>query len=129
MRYLKYEELLFIHSAIIDSTGGLHGIRDIGFLLSILEKPKLKFLGKEIYKSIFQKAAVYLESIANYHPFIDGNKRTAIAAAVRFLNLNGYNFEASDKEIESFILMVVKEKPKIDVITKWLRKHSKKRKN
>jgi len=129
MKYLKYEELLFIHSAIIDATGGLHGVRDLGLLLSIIEKPKLKFLGKEIYRSVFQKAAVYLESIAKYHPFVDGNKRTAIADALRFLNLNSYNFDAPDEEIENFILMVVEEKLDIDIIAKWLRKHSRKRKN
>ncbi|MEM1973793.1 MAG: type II toxin-antitoxin system death-on-curing family toxin [Thermoplasmata archaeon] len=129
MKYLKYEELLFIHSAIIDATGGLHGVRDLGLLLSIIEKPKLKFLGKEIYRSVFQKATVYLESIAKYHPFVDGNKRTAIAAALRFLNLNSYNFDASDEEIENFILMVVEEKLDIDMIAKWLKKHSRKRKN
>ena len=76
MKYLTAEEILVIHSEIIDKTGGLHGTRDVGLLMSIVERPKSKFSGQELYKGIFKKVAVYLESLAQYHVFADGNKRT-----------------------------------------------------
>lgn len=126
MRYLTGEEVLVIHSEIIDETGGLHGVRDAGLLISIIERPKTAFSGKEMYKGIFEKASVYLESLARYHIFIDGNKRTAIAASARFLFLSGYELAARNKEIENFVLKVVSKKLSLKVIAKWLRAHSKK---
>ncbi|MBI3305432.1 type II toxin-antitoxin system death-on-curing family toxin [Candidatus Parcubacteria bacterium] len=80
MNYLTGEEILAIHSEIIDQTGGLHGVRDAGLLASILERPKTAFGGKEMHRGLFKKAAVYMEGLARYHVFTDGNKRTAIAA-------------------------------------------------
>jgi len=91
MRYLTGDEILVIHSEIIEETGGTHGIRDVNLFLSLLERPKMGFGGKPLYSDVFQKAAAYLESLAKFHVFIDGNKRTAFAAASRFLFLNEYN--------------------------------------
>lgn len=126
MKYLTGEEILALHSDIIDQTGGTHGIRDAGLFVSIVEKPKMEFGGKELHPGTFKKAAVYLESLANYHVFLDGNKRTAFASAVRFLFINGYAFNAHNIEVEKFMLRVVSEKLDVKVIAKWLRKHSKK---
>lgn len=74
-----------IHAKIIDETGGAHGIREIGLLVSATERPKASFGGTELYPTLFPKAAAYLESLARYHVFVDGNKRTSIAASNRFL--------------------------------------------
>lgn len=126
MRYLTGEEILIIHSEIIDETGGLHRVRDAGLLISIIEKPKASFGGKELYKNVFEKAAAYLESFATYHIFVDGNKRTAIAAAVRFLFLSGYDIVAQNKEIEALTLGVALKKLSVKEIAAWLKKHSRK---
>jgi len=128
MRYLKGEEILAIHSDIIDETGGSHGIRDVGLFLSIIEKPKIQFGGKELYRGIFTKAAAYLEAFARYHVFVDGNKRTAIASATLFLFLNKYEFNATNKQVENFVVRVVVKKLEISHITEWLKKNSKKSK-
>ena len=106
MKYLKAEDILVIHSEIIDETGGLHGVRDIGLLMSIVEKPKSKFGGKDLYVGIFKKAAVYLESIVQYHVFLDGNKRTGALSAARFLFINGYEFIPTNKDLEDFVIKV-----------------------
>ena len=124
MRYLTGEEALFIHSEIVDATGGMHGVRDPGLLVSIIEKPKMKFGGKDLYAGIFKKAAVYFEGFATYHVFVDGNKRTSVVASARFLTLNGYELVASNKEVERFVLAVVAEKLNIPSIAAWLKKHS-----
>lgn len=124
MKYLTGEEILVIHSEIIDETGGLHGIRDAGLLISIVARPKTAFGGRETYKTVFEKAAVYLESLAKYHIFVDGNKRTAIVAAARFLYLNNFEIRAANKNVESFVLKIISEKLEIKIIAKWLKKHS-----
>ncbi len=124
MKYLAGEEILVIHARIIDETGGLHGVRDTGLFLSILEKPRMKFGGKDLYQGVFAKAAVYFEAFASYHVFVDGNKRTAFAAAARFLFLNGYEVVVSNKDVEQFVLRSVVQKLDINVIASWLKKHS-----
>ncbi|MDO8183881.1 MAG: type II toxin-antitoxin system death-on-curing family toxin [bacterium] len=126
MRYLTGEELLIIHSLIIEETGGSHGVRDVSLLASIIAKPKMQFGGKDLYPGVFTKAAVIFESIASYHVFIDGNKRTAIITAARFLNLNGYNLHLDNKTLEDFTLQAVVEKLSIEVIAIWFKKKAKK---
>lgn len=126
MKYLTGDEILAIHSEIIDATGGAHGVRDAGLFVSIIEKPKARFGGKELYKGIFMKTAVYLEAFVNYHVFIDGNKRTGIAAAARFLFLNGLELKATNNEVERFVLKVTTSKLKLNTISFWFKKHSKK---
>ena len=126
MRYLSGEEVLIIHSEIIDQTSGMHGVREVGLLASIIEKPKTRFGGKELYIGVFQKAAVYLESFVHYHVFIDGNKRTGFATSVRFLYINGFNFVADNKEVENFVIKVALEKLDPVTIADWFKKHSRK---
>lgn len=127
MKYLTAQDILIIHAKIIEETGGLHGVRDVGLLISLTERPKAGFGGKELYRGVFKKAAVYLESLAHYHVFIDGNKRTGITASARFLFLNDSELSASNKELEQFVLEVVVKKLDLETIANWLKKHSKKK--
>lgn len=124
MHYVAAEEILAIHSEIIDATGGSHGVRDPHLLASIAEKPKGGFSEKELYKGVFLKASVYLESVANYHVFIDGNKRTAVAVAARFLHMNGYELDASNEDLEDLVLRVATKKTDHDAVALWLKKNS-----
>lgn len=126
MKYLKAEEVLVIHSEIIDATGGMHGIRDTNLFASILERPKSAFAGKDMYGGVFKKGAVYLESIIQYHVFVDGNKRTAAVSMARFLFLNGYDLVVPNKIIEDFVVKVAVEKLDIEIIAAWIKKYSKK---
>jgi death-on-curing protein len=127
MKYLTAQDILVLHALAIDETGGVHGVRDVGLLQSIAERPKMRFGGKPLYPGVFTKAAAYFESLARYHVFIDGNKRTAVIASARFLFLNGIELTAANGEIEAFALRVVKEKLDVDTIAVWLKKHSKKK--
>ncbi|MEK9174399.1 MAG: type II toxin-antitoxin system death-on-curing family toxin, partial [Patescibacteria group bacterium] len=104
---------------------GLHGVRDINLLGSIIERPKMAMGGKDLYLDIFEKAAVYFESCACHHVFIDGNKRTAIALAARFLHINGYILKTSNEILENFVSDAVVKKYDIAKIAVWLKKHSK----
>ena len=124
--YLTHEEVLVIHAKIVDETGGAHGIRDIHRIASLVKRPKMQYGGADLYPTLSKKAAVYFHSTALDHPFIDGNKRTAIALAVRFLHLNDYEFSCSNAEMEKFVLDAVVKKYEIKAIAEWLKKHSKK---
>jgi death on curing protein len=85
MKYLSAQDILAIHARIVDKTGGSQGIRDIGLLQSVVERPKTKLSGQEMYLDVFSKAAATQEALAKYHVFVDGNKRTSVSAATRFL--------------------------------------------
>lgn len=115
-----------MHALVIDDTGGAHGVRDLSLLQSIAYKPQSRFGGKELYKGPFEKAAVLLEAVANYHVFIDGNKRTALVAAARFLSINGYEFTASNKAAEKTILAVATKEISMGKLQVWLQKNAKK---
>lgn len=126
MRYLIAEEILTIHDLEIERRGGVLGIRDLGLLCSIVERPKTAMFGNEFYSDIFSKAACYLEAIATYHVFADGNKRTSILTTGVFLGLNDYDFIVPNPEVVRFVLAVATKKKSMTDIAKWLKKHSKK---
>jgi death-on-curing protein len=80
---------------------------DSALLESAVARPRQSAGGEDAYPDIHSKAAALLESLALNHPFIDGNKRTAILATIWFYNLNGWWFTASQDELVDFVLEVV----------------------
>jgi len=72
------------------------------------------------------KAAVLLEAIANYHIFVDGNKRTAFVATARFLAVNGYEIIATNKDTEKTVLGVAEKSLNVNKLSRWLKKNSRK---
>lgn len=115
--------LTFIHDEIIDASGGTKGYHDVGLIESALARPQHSAFGEDAYVGVFEKAAALLHSIANNHGFRDGNKRTAMAAAIYYLSLNGITVTITNKEYESFMLHVVNDKPQVREITDWLIAH------
>lgn len=93
-----------LHAEQLRLHGGASGVRDEGMLESALARP----LQKETYgePDLCDLAAAYLFGIAKNHPFVDGNKRTAFAAADLFLYFNGLSIEATPEEIINLVLMV-----------------------
>lgn len=93
-----------LHAEQLRLHGGAAGVRDVGMLESALFRPQQK----EAYgdPDIADLAAAYLFGIAKNHPFVDGNKRTALAAADLFLYFNGFNLEADEDDLIQFVLMV-----------------------
>ena len=127
MRYLTKEQLLLVHSLVIDETGGVHGIRDAQAVLSSEAAPRQSVFGKEMFPDIFQKAAAYARGIFITRPFNDGNKRTALAAAAVFLAYNGYQFSAKEKASAQFFAKLSPDKFNLKALTSWLTQHVKKR--
>ena len=126
MNYLTAEQILFIHYRLIEETGGSHGIRDIALLQSAIARPQASFDNNDLYPDLFTKAASLMHSIIKNHPFIDGNKRTAITSASIFLQRNNYILTASNKELEQFTLKIASENIEIEKIANWFKKHTKK---
>ena len=124
MKYLTEEQVLFIHSRLIDETGGVHGVRDLGLLQSAVSRPKATFGSEDLYPDICHKAAALMESLIKNHPFIDGNKRTGITSAGIFLIMNHYSLETSQKELEVFTLDIATGKTSFEDIVEWLKKYS-----
>jgi death-on-curing protein len=120
MLYLTPEQVLFIHTRLIAETGGLGGVRDLGMLASAVGRPAASFDNKDLYPDLFSKAAALMASLINNHPFVDGNKRTGIAAAALFLRINGCKLTARPAEVENKTLLVARNKMSLDEIAGWL---------
>lgn len=125
--FLTMEDILFIHEKEIQKAGGDPGIRQEQDIQSCADSPKASFDG-EYLNDLFEMAASYIICLTIRHPFIDGNKRTALASALTFLYLNGYEVEESyDMELADLILdFLSKDITKQDV-AKHLKENAKKR--
>jgi death-on-curing protein len=123
--YLSIQQVLFIHTRVIDQTGGGHGIRDLHLLQSALSRPKTTFDKKELYPTELEKAAALIESLVNNHPLIDGNKRTGITVMVMFLEINDKKIKATNKDIIELGLGIAKSKYNYKQIVSWLKTHTK----
>ena len=92
--FLTLDEVLGIHADQIRRYGGRPGLRDLGLLQSALAMPQTTFGGEFLHGTVFEMAAAYLFHLARNHPFVDGNKRTALMSALVFLGLNGQRLGA-----------------------------------
>lgn len=128
LHLITFEQALFAHDKIIAETGGSQGIRDFGLLDSALNRPAHSFGGVYLYETIFEKAAALIHSLLLNHPFVDGNKRTSTFLAYRFLLINNYKMETTNKELVKFALNIESKKLNLERIAKWLKSHSKKTK-
>jgi len=127
VRFVDIEKVYLIHQAMLAAAGGKGGVRDFALLHSAVERPKATFDGKDLYPTIFAKAAALLQSLCMNHAFTDGNKRTAFESTKLFLWLNGYHLQAKPVEAADFMVVVDNEKPDFPVIMSWLKMHSTKR--
>ncbi len=95
-----------IHAEALRQFGGLDGVRDENLLASAVLTPQSSFGGKSPYTDIVEVAAAYLFYICKNHPFLDGNKRTAMMAAIVFLRLNGIEPQPDSERWEKLMLDV-----------------------
>ncbi len=123
-QYLLPEQVLFLHSRLIAETGGAHGVRDLGMLLSAIGRPQTTFDHHELYPDLFTKAAALMDSLVRNHPFVDGNKRTAIAAASIFLSINHYQLVVENEEMVRFTLACAQSQVSLVEMTLWFKQYS-----
>lgn len=114
--FLTLEDILYIHTQEIQVAGGEPSIRDEDGIKACIDAPKASF-GGEYLHDLFGMAASYIACLTIRHPFVDGNKRTALASALTFLDLNGYGVKESyEEELADLVLdFVTKEISKEEV--------------
>ena len=117
--YLTVGEVLEIHRRQIESYGGARRIRDKGLLESAVFRPQIGY-----YNSVAEEAVALLGSLANNHPFVDGNKRVAFAAAHTFLLINGYDLEVDPSAAYEFMIeSIAKGDFRFGPIVRWINTH------
>jgi death on curing protein len=118
--FLTLAEVLALHADLIERYGGTHGIRDQGLLEAALYRPQTGY-----YADLVEEAAALWESLSQNHPFVDGNKRTAFAAAYTFLAINGVRV-AADSDVAIAFLTDLYETNQLNFerLAAWLRRHT-----
>ena len=89
--FLTLAEVIELHADQIRRYGGQDGVRDFGLLESALAQPEASFAGEWLHRDAHEMAAAYVYPVCRSHPFVDGNKRTALACALVLLELNGFS--------------------------------------
>ena len=114
--YPTLEEVLVLHSLLRARYGGESGVRDLGMLDAALHRPRSGY-----YASLSEQAAALLQSLANNHAFIDGNKRVAFATVAIFVRLNGFALRASADDAEPFLIdEVIQARAPLARIATWI---------
>lgn len=120
--WLLEETAIAIHQRQISEHGGIEGLRDEGLLASALARPQNLLAYAQAPPDLAALAAAYAYGIARDHPFVDGNKRTALVAARTFLLLNGVNLEASQDEKYLTFMQLAAGTLTEDQLADWIRK-------
>ncbi|MCA1659494.1 MAG: type II toxin-antitoxin system death-on-curing family toxin [Verrucomicrobiaceae bacterium] len=120
--HLSVDMVHEIHAEALENFGGLAGIRDENLLASAVLTPQSSFGGKSPYADLVEIAAAYLFYLCRNHPFIDGNKRTAMMAAIVFPRLNGIEPSPDSPAWENLMINVAASKLDRDGTTRRLRK-------
>lgn len=111
-----------IHHRQISEHGGREGLRDEGLLAAALTRPENVLAYAQPPPDLAALAAAYAYGIARDHPFVDGNKRTALVAARTFLLLNGVNVEANQDEKYLTFLQLAQGTLGEELLADWIRK-------
>ena len=119
IKWLPKEAVLAIHARQLAEHGGGTGVRDLGLLDSALQRPQNKLAYETL--DLADMAAAYAYGIARNHPFVDGNKRTALVVSRTFLLINGYQIKASKEDrLKTFLALAEGSLPE-DALAAWFR--------
>jgi len=120
--FLSLDDVLLIHRRVIEEFGGDSGLRDRGLLESAIAMPQSTFGGQDLHSGLAGKGAAYHFHLCANHPFVDGNKRVAVAASEVFLLINGHELSATDDEIEKLTLGVARGELSKDQVIEFFEK-------
>lgn len=121
--FLTLDEVLALHADQLERYGGDPGLRDVGLLESALATPRATFGRAYLHGSLPEMAAAYLFHLVGNHPFVDGNKRVGLAAAIAFLGLNGLWLEAEPDELTELVLRLARGEATKAEAAEFLRGH------
>lgn len=123
MKRLSKEQILMLHSQLIEEYGGSDGVRDYNLLDSALENPFQSFGGEELYPTLQAKAARLGYGLIKNHCMIDGNKRIGTHAMLVFLAINGIELDYTQKELYETILAIADGSLEYEYLLKWILGH------
>lgn len=123
MKRLSKEQILMLHSQLIEEYGGSDGVRDYNLLDSALENPFQSFGGEELYPTLQAKAARLGYGLIKNHCMIDGNKRIGTHAMLVFLAINGIELDYAQKELYETILAIADGSLEYEDLLKWILEH------
>lgn len=127
MKYPTTQDVILLHHLSVQESGGSHGIRDVGLLDAAVQRPRATFADCDLYPGLFDKVGALCHSLIKNHAFVDGNKRTSLLSSMTMLELNGYIFKATQKELVAFGLAIDNENIPPGDIGLWFEKHTTKR--
>jgi death-on-curing protein len=107
--WLTLEDVMALHTESIDRFGGAHGVRDVGMLESAIAVPQATMFGELLQPTLEEQGAAYLFHLVMNHPFVDGNKRTALATGLAFLGINGIRVVTTKRALVDLTVGVDKE--------------------
>lgn len=119
IEWLTIAMIVAIHDEQLLVHGGPSGIRDMGALESALDRPRNKWAYEQA--GLPELAAAYAYAIAKNHPFVDGNKRTALLALYTFLGINGIDFVVPEADATAMILSLAAGEVGEEGLTRWIR--------
>lgn len=125
MIFLTLEQVLRFHAMVLVQDGGADGVRDIGRLQAAVATQRQIVFGKELYPDVATKAAAMIRGIVGDHPFVDGNKRTAMLTGLTLIELNGHTVSIKACELEDFAAEAATRQLGVEDITTWLNRHIK----
>ena len=123
MRRLSKEQILLLHTQLIEEFGGTDGVRDYNLLDSALETPFQSFAGVELYPTIQAKAARLGYGLIKNHTMLDGNKRIGVHTMLIFLALNGIEMKYTQKELYETVLSVAEGSLEYEDLLRWVLDH------
>lgn len=121
---ISTEQVLKMHTILIEKFGGANGVRDLGGLESALARPFQTFGGEYLYPGVFEKAAAIGESLIMNHPFVDGNKRTGYLLMETLLRHESYKITATDNDLYTFVINISTGSIAFAEIVEWLKNNT-----
>jgi death-on-curing protein len=119
--YLTLAEVVEGHRQLIEEFGGSHGVREQRGLEAAVFRPQSGY-----YKDMVEEAAAFMESLANNHPFFDGNKRISFGATDTFLRVNGFYLEVDPFDAHKFVTEHIADSTfRFELIRDWIKSHLK----
>jgi death-on-curing protein len=122
--WIEERDALAIHDRLLALHGGLIGLRDRGLLESALARPRQHYSYAKT-SNILDMSALYTAALVRNHPFVDGNKRTGFVIGILFLELNGFEFKASEEDATQAVMALAAGTLDEAGYTVWLRENAK----
>jgi death-on-curing protein len=122
--FLSVDRVLRLHDLQLQLFGGASGVRDLGLLESAIANAEATFDGVFLQQDLFEMAAAYLYGICRNHPFVDGNKRSAVSSALVFLEMNDIRIECDDDDLYDVVMATAEGRITKSEIAAFLREHA-----